>query len=240
MKNETRRWIQIALLLAILVAGIRLFLLWQGRREHSAPPPQTQQAGKLNPDYYVTPKKLRAYDLNSARELTQQPVWAKEGYRYSYYPYDPARKRADLEHEAGQLGPIEQLRITDVVTQPMPASKGARHVFAIFEKNGKSYALPIGTARGDDFRIYADEALFLEDPRQLYKHWPADVWVAIEKHEVKPGMNELQASFAVGMGIPKPATEADEKIVNYPNGGKPLTVRYRNGRAVEVTPASAS
>jgi len=49
-------------------------------------------------------------------------------------------------------------------------------------------------------RIYSDEMLYIEDPRELYKHWPAGLWQSVEKHEVKPGMNELQADFAIGWG----------------------------------------
>jgi hypothetical protein len=76
--------------------------------------------------------------------------------------------------------------------------------------------------------------LYIEDPHQLYKHWPADLWDAIERHEVKPGMNEIQADFAVGMGIPQRSDNPDVKTVNYPNGGKPLRVTYRDGKAVEI------
>src|SRR5438552_1965679 len=73
-------------------------------------------------------------------------------------------------------------------------------------------------------------------PKKLDKHWPADVWQAIEKHEVKPGMNELQADFAIGMGIPQQQSDPAVKTVNYPNGGNPLTITYRNGKAAEISP----
>jgi hypothetical protein len=75
---------------------------------------------------------------------------------------------------------------------------------------------------------------FVEDPHELYKHWPADVWQAVDKHEVKTGMNEMQADFAVGMGIPDAGASSNEKTVHYPNGGKPLVVVYHGGRAAEI------
>ena len=75
---------------------------------------------------------------------------------------------------------------------------------------------------------------FIQDPKQLYKHWPADVWEAVDKHQVKPGMNELQANFAIGMGLPQLSNEAGVKTVQYPNGGKPVRVMYREGKAVEI------
>jgi hypothetical protein len=54
-------------------------------------------------DYYVTPKRMRPYDLKSAKALTEQPVWVKEGYKYSYYPFDTTKKRSDFSKEAGTL-----------------------------------------------------------------------------------------------------------------------------------------
>jgi hypothetical protein len=61
----------------------------------------------------------------------------------------------------------------------------------------------------------------------------------VEHHEVKPGMNELQADFAIGMGVPD-AGGSSEKTVRYPNGGKPLVVTYREGKAIEIKPGQAN
>jgi len=64
------------------------------------------------------------------------------------------------------------------------------------------------------------------------------VWQAIGQHEVKPGMDELQADFAVGMGVPDAGASSDNKTVRYPNGGKPLVVTYQGGKAMEIKPGS--
>jgi len=170
--------------------------------------------------------------------LTQQPVWVKEGYRYTYYPFDRAGRRPNFSREAGQLLPIEKLQITDVVTAPSPGAADQRQVAAIFEKEGKSYAVPIGLLKGGNYQIYSDEMFFIQDPHDLYQGWPADAWDAIAKHEVKPGMNEFQTAFAVGMGIPDASSDPAIKTVKYPNGGHPVSVTYRNGKAAEITPAS--
>src|SRR5262249_9381496 len=201
-------------------------------------------------------RKLRAYDLKSAQELTKQPVWVKEGYKYAYYPYDPARKRANFDQEAGMLGPIEKLQIKDLVQQQAPAEEPqvftggqgqpikvrrgpSQFVLAVFDKEGKSFVVPVGRLRGRDYSIYADEVFYVQDPRELYKHWPAEVWQAIEKHEVKPGMNEIQATFAVGMGQPQPPGDSPEKkTVRYPNNGNPLVVVYQDGVAEQVKQSS--
>jgi hypothetical protein len=233
LSQGAKRKIQIVLALAILVAALRAAYIVYERHIGRSQPTSTQ-APPLNPDYYVTPKKLYPYDLKSARQLTRQPVWVKEGYRYTYYPYDRTRHRVDFAHEAGLLLPIEKLEIQDVITDAAPSAPGLRQVMAVFTKDGKSYAFSIGSAQGSDYRIYSDEMLYIQDPHELYKHWPADLWDAIEKHEVKPGMNELQADFAIGMGVPEASRDPSVKTVNYPNGGKPVRVTYNAGKAVEI------
>jgi hypothetical protein len=241
MSEEAKKRIQIALALAVVVAGVRAgYILYERHEDYLAAQKQEQakKAGYSNADYYVVPKKLYPFDLKSAKQLTQQPVWAKEGYRYTYYPYDAARKRTDFAHEAGLLLPIERLEIKDVVTG-IPAGAGSRRqVMAVFQKEGKSYAVPIGFETEGQYKIYSDEILYVEDPHELYKHWPADVWQAVTQHEVKPGMNELQADFAVGMGVPDSGGSSEEKTVRYPNGGKPLVVIYHDGKAAEIKPGA--
>jgi len=141
-------------------------------------------------------------------------------------------KSVDFAHDAGLLGPIERLEIKDVMAMPAPG--GRRQVVALFQKDGHDFAVPIGFESEGQYKIYSDEMFYVEDPHDLYKHWPADVWQGIQQHEVKPGMNELQADFAVGMGVPDAGASSDEKTVRYPNGGKPLVVTYRDGKAAVV------
>jgi hypothetical protein len=241
MSEEAKKRIQIALALAIVVAGVRAgYILYQRHEDYVAAQKQQQakNAGYSNADYYVTPKKLYPYDLKSAKQLTEQPVWVKEGYRYTYYPYDAARKRTDFGREAGLLLPIEQLEIKDVVADIPVGAGNRRQVMAVFKKEAKSYAVPIGFESEGQYKIYSDEMFYVEDPHDLYKHWPADVWQAIEHHEVKPGMDELQADFAVGMGVPDAGSSENEKTVRYPNGGKALVVSYRDGKAAEIKAGS--
>jgi hypothetical protein len=232
MTSEAKQKIQLVLVIAIAVAALRAgYVLYErhGERAEQA----AKQAPPLNPDYYVVPKKLHPYDLKSAKQLTQQPAWVKEGYRFTYYPYDRASRHTDFSHEAGLLLPIQKLEIKDVVSDSSPAHQ--RQIMAVFEQEGKAYAVPIGSQTGDTYQIYSDEMFFVQDPRELYKHWPADVWESIEQHQIKPGMNEFQAYFAIGMGVPDRSSDPAVKTVHYPNGGKPVTITFRNGKAAEIT-----
>ena len=206
MSPEAKQRIQLALVAAMVIAGLRAGYILYERHQDALEAERQKQArsvGYSNPDYYVSPKKLYPYDLKSAKQLTLQPAWVKEGYRYIFYPYDTANKQVDFAHDAGTLLPIEKLAIKDVVTASasrLPDSR--KQVMAVFQKEGKSYAVPIGFEADEQYKIYSDEMFFIEDPHDLYKHWSADVWQAVEQHQVKPGMNEMQADFAIGMGVP--------------------------------------
>ncbi len=235
MSEEGKKRIQVALALAIVLVAARVgWILYQRHLDYEAAQKQVaaRNAGYSNQEYYVSPKKLYPFDLKSARQLTQQPVWVKEGYRYTYYRYVPVVKSVDFQHEAGLLGPLEQLEIKDVMAAPAPG--GRRQVVATFEKDGHSFAVPIGYESDGQYKIYSDEMFYVEDPHELYKFWPSDVWQAIAAHQVKPGMDELQADFAVGMGVPDAGASSADKTVRYPNGGKPLVVEYSGGKATEV------
>jgi hypothetical protein len=239
MTPESRQKIHLLLLALFLIAAIRTGIIFYNRHEDRIAALEAQKKrdlGYSNPDYYVSPKKLYPYDLKSAKQLTQQPVWVREGDHYAYYHYDSATKHVDFAHDAGLLGPIEKLHITDVIASPPPHPGEDRQVMAIFEKNGKSYAVPIGVETDGEYKIYSDDIFFIEDPHDLYKYWPADVWQAIDQHRVKPGMSELQADFAVGMGIPDSGGDNYEKTVRYPNGGKPLAVTFHDGKAADIHP----
>jgi hypothetical protein len=241
MSPEAKQRIQLALLVAFVVAALRTGYIFYQRHEEKAAfdnQKHAQNVGYANPDYYVIPKKLYPYDLKSAKQLVQQPVWVKEGYRYTYYPYDAASKHVDFTHEAGLLLPIEKLSIKDVITAIPTGAGQKKQVMAVFEEAGHTYAVPIGLESEGEYKIYSDEMFFIEDPHDLYKHWSPDIWQAVDQHEVKPGMNEIQAVFAIGMGVPDAGDSSYEKTVHYPNGGKPLVIVYHDGKAADIKAGS--
>src|SRR5665811_262863 len=99
--SKNVRVIQAILLVVLVLAGIRLLLTFRERKLTIVAPARTETA--LDPDYYVTPKKLHPQDLKDAKELTRQPVWVREGYRFTYYHY---AGQTDFQHPAGTLDPI--------------------------------------------------------------------------------------------------------------------------------------
>src|SRR5258707_607568 len=133
MSPEAKQRLQLALLVAMVIAALRAgYILYQRHEDalQAERQKQVQSLGYSNPDYYVSPEKLYPYDVKTAKQLTQQPVWVKEGYKYTYFPYDPASKKVDFAHEAGLLLPIEQLAIKDVVTDTPPGAAQRKQVVA--------------------------------------------------------------------------------------------------------------
>src|SRR5258706_6123218 len=202
MAAVTKRGIQIVLAVLLVLSAVRLAIVLYQRKPSQVVVGRSAQLGApLDPDYFVVRRKLYDHDLKSLRtDLAGHTVRVREGYRFSYYAYDPELRH--VGQEAGTLGPIERLDIEDVISAASPEA-GQRQIMAVFSKQGKQYVFPVGAIKGNDVQIFADEILFLDDPHAMYKHWPPDVWDAISKHEVKAGMNEVQASFAIGMGVPR-------------------------------------
>lgn len=240
---ELKRIIQVFLLVALVLAAVRVGIIYYGR--HAAAESSKQQKAAnapLNPDYYVTPKKLNAYDVQSAKELIKQPVWVRAGYHYAYFAYDGHTASGK---EVGKFGPLEKLKVVDVVLERAPSEtmstpSGAKvkvsqdAINVIFEKDGRRFSFPIGLMRGSEVQIFADDMLFLQDPHDLYKHWPSDVWQSVDQHQIKSGMSELQTSFAVGVGYLDRGAPLEPRQLTYPNGGHPLVVTFRDGKVSEV------
>jgi hypothetical protein len=235
---EFQKKLQVFLAIAIVLAGGRAAYIVYERHEAMKEDAKPKQDMTLKADYYVTPKTVHAYDLKSARQFTEQPVWVKYGYQLTYYPYDSKRHKTDFGHEAGVLLPLQKLAIQDVVTDVAPQAPGNKQVLACFSLDGKNYAVPIGAQKGGDFKLRANDIFFIEDPHDLYKHWPADVWKKIDAHEVQTGMSELQASFAIGSGIPEGSGDYGSRTLHYANGGKPLVITFQNDKAVEIKAGS--
>jgi len=77
---EVQKKLQVFLVAAIVLAGGRAAYIVYERHEAMKEETRPKQEALLKADYYVSPKKLHAYDLKSVRQLTEQPVWVKVGY----------------------------------------------------------------------------------------------------------------------------------------------------------------
>lgn len=236
-----KSWQKIGLgTLAVLVLfGIRIYFI---HRERSQPMvvknPVVMRS--LSADEIVQPRKLYIDDLKSAKVLVGKPVWIKTGYMLDYYPY--AGHRVDYKKKVGVLPGAQKLEIKDFVEQAAPANQasrvplGSKQVLAVFTMPGdeKEYAAPVGYLQGTDSTYYCDELFYYDDPHVLYKHWPADVWQAIDQHEAKVGMNELQVTMALGQVQQSDSATPGDRMVRYDAGGKAWDVTFVKDKATEV------
>jgi hypothetical protein len=228
----------------LALAGVRIYYIHK-ERNTELPQPKVTRNENFSSDDYVTPKTLHVYDLKSAKEeLDGKPVWVKSGWQIYYYPATGGR--VDFAHDAGLLPPLEKLDIQKLVEATPPNAKAqeiapgvkvrSQAVMAIFKRGNdpKLYACQVGSANGGDFTLYLNESFYYEDPHQLYKHWSADVWQAIDQHQAKPGMNELQASFALGIGTPSSGSDYGNRTLDFTNNGHPVKVTFAHNRATNI------
>jgi hypothetical protein len=249
MDSDLKKKIQISVLVFVVIAAIRVGFILYARRDTGAGPKKPETTYSSNLDDYVTPHKIFPYNVESAKkELVGKPLWIKTGNILPYYAYDAASHSVNFKKKAGLLPPLAKLQVKDVVLQresvalkPGQISVVQKQIMAVFEKEGApgAFAVSFGLNTGDDYSFSANEVFFFEDPHQLYKHWPADTWSAIEQHEAKQGMSELQASFALGTDISSDGVEYGNRTIEYANAGKPVTVVFEKNKAVTVTPGKA-
>lgn len=236
-----KSWQKIGLitLLVLLIVGIRIYFIW---RERNAPVVQKPHVAerKLTADDVVQPRKLYIDDLGSARDLDGKTVWVQAGFELDYYPY--VDHRIEFAHKVGVLPSAQPLQIQDIITERAPVGLHSRiplgdhQVFAIFQfpNDDKQYATAIGYLQGNDSKYYCDDIFYYDDPRQMYKHWPADVWQAVDQHQPKPGMNELQTAMALGVIQQSDSSDYGNRTVHYDAGGKNWSVTFQNDKATAV------
>jgi hypothetical protein len=192
-------------------------------------------------------KKERPDSMKDERTLIGKTLWVSAADQMDYYNY--AGHRADYAHPVGTLLGAEPLVVTGVFEQVPPHTllalaripAGQRHVLLAFTLPKSAdpkaeYAVPVGYYEGGIYTFQTDEIFFYSDPHILYKHWGAETWAHIDKHEAVPGMSENQAMMALGQVIKPGGGSKGDRRVTYDNNGHPVKIAFENDKAVTVTP----
>jgi hypothetical protein len=234
-------WQKLALIVlpAILIIAIGIWRIHVVRNRPGVVPHQAQER-HLSDEEMVQPRKLYIDDLKSARDLIGKPIWVQAGYELDYYAY--TAHHVDFTHKVGVLPSVQRLDIRDIVTQKFPANlptripRGGEQAFAVFTMAGdsKEYATAIGTIQGNDSTYYCDNVFYYDDPHQMYKFWPADLWQAIDQHQPKAGMTELEVAMALGVMQQSESSNYGNRTVDYDAGGKHWEVTFENDKATQV------
>lgn len=230
----------IVTLLVLLVGGIRLYFVWRARNAPMVVQKKAYQEWVPTSDEVVPIRKMYIDDMKSAKELIGKPVWIKAGFQLPYFAY--AGHHINFAHKVGVLPSVEKLEIRDIVQQPIPFEvqdqipHGTKQIFAIFEKgtDKQQYAVPIGSAKGNDLTFYCDELFYYDDPHSMYKHWPSDIWQTVDAHQAKAGMNELQVTMSLGHMQQSDSSDYGNRTVHYDADGKKWIVTFVKDKATEV------
>jgi hypothetical protein len=232
----------------LLAVAIRVGLIYKANHE-DAPVKQTADAPVMTDDQAVgyNLRKLRPDSLKDVRDLINKTVWVSAGGQMDYY-HDTGN-HVDYAHPVDILQGATPMLIKGVFEQVAPKTgravfriaPGQRHVLVAFtlpksDTPTALYATPVGYFDAGHYTIYDDSLFFYDDPHDLYKHWGADMWSHIDKHEAVVGMTENQAMIALGQVMDPHGDEPGNRTVYFDNNAHPVAIEFQNGKAVKITP----
>jgi hypothetical protein len=240
---ESAKKLSLGMMAILLVAvGIRVYFIHQEREEAAHATAPSQPTMQISDDDSVFLRKLYPSSIADVKALDDKSVWVMAAGQLDYFPY--SGHRVDYAHDLGVLPGAEQLHVKDVVQQVKSARvvtripSGDRQVSLVFTRDGsdKEYAVPVGYYDADGYTFLLDNVFFYDDPHQLYKHWSADAWSAIDHHEAKPGMSERQVGLALGQVSDSDSNDIGDRTVEYYNSGKKINVTFVNDKATGIKP----
>ena len=153
--------------------------------------------------------------------------------------------KAEFTKRFGVIPSAQKLNVKKAIKVAVPAnvddgiSHGTRQAMYVFTLPGddkNEYATAVGVMDAGQEQYYSDLLFFYDDPHAIYSHWPKDVWTAVDTHQVKPGMNELQTRMAIGQKMHPDSQNEGNRTVTYDQDGKRWAVTFANDRATEIKP----
>jgi hypothetical protein len=236
---KTWQSILIIFLITLAIGGGYLFYVFKQRQKPGVIPPG-EVAQPLSKDDLAVVREFFPQHFDDLQRIENTRVWMKSGYTMPYYPY--AAGHVDFAKKQGLIPPAQPMDVKKIVKEAVPAKvddaleHGARQVFAVFTLPGKpeTYATPLGAMQGEEEHYYPDLLLYYDDPHTIYNHWPQDVWAAIDAHQVKPGMSELQTRMAIGMKTEPSKEKEGDRTLTYNVNGKSYTITYVKNRATQI------
>ncbi len=225
--------------ITLVIAGIYMFSVYKNRQNPGVVNQGQEQ--KLTADDVAVVRMEFPAHFDDLKDEEGKSVWMKNGYTMPYFPY--AGGKVDFKKRVGVIPPLQKLDIKKAIKIAVPAdvddgiSHGSKQAMFVFTlpNDKQEYATPVGAMDGSEEQYYSDLLFFYDDPRTIYANWPKDVWAAVDAHQAKPGMNELQTRLALGQKIQtdNPQTEGN-RTVTYNADGKKWTVKFVSDRATTV------
>jgi hypothetical protein len=236
---KTWQKILISMLITLAFCGAYLFSVWR-QRQNPGVIGQNDARQTRNMDNLVVMRAFFPMHFEDTLRLENTTVWMKNGYLMPYYPYTGGH--VQFARRVGVIPATQRLEVKNIVKQAAPAgeddgiSHGSRQVFAVFALPGGAalYATPIEAIQGNEEAYFCDMLFYYDDPHTIYDHWPKDVWAAIDAHQVKPGMSELETRMAIGKNLHSGGDKEGDRTVTYDQAGKHWTVTYFKNQATSI------
>ena len=226
-------------LIMLVIASIYIFSVWK-KRQNPGVIKQAQEQ-KLTADDVAVVRMEYPGHFDDLKDEEGKTVWMKNGYTIPYFPY--AGGKVDFKKRVGLIPPLQKLDLKKAIKAAVPAdvddgiSHGTRQAMYVFTLPGddkKEYATPVGAIDASEEQYYSDLLYFYDDPHTIYANWPKDVWAAVDAHQAKPGMNELQTRLALGQKVQTDSQTEGNRTVTYDQDGKKWTVTFVKDRATKV------
>lgn len=230
------------LAIVLVIGGTYLFIVFKKRQDPGVVGRQQEQ--HLTADQVAVVRMEFPQHFDDVKDLEGKSVWMKSGYSMPYFPFTGGR--VVFTKPAGLIPPDQRLDVKKVVKAVAPAAvhdnieHGDHQAMLVFTlgdaPNAKDqYATPVGFMDGPNEEHYYDDMLFYyDDPHTIYSNWPAATWAAIDAHQVKPGMSELQTRTAIGMRAHPDGEKEGDRSVDYDVNGKHTVVTYKGDKATTI------
>jgi len=235
---KTWQKILIPFVITIVVGGIYLFIVFKRRQE---PGVSKQQQSQLTADQVAIVRLEFPQHFEDVKELEGKSLWMKSGYSMPYYPY--VGGRVQFTKQVALIPPDQRLDVKKAIKAVIPANihdnieHGDHQAMIVFSMPGGNdlFATPAGYMSGPIEEHYYDDMLFYyDDPHVIFSNWGKDMWQAIDAHQVKPGMSELQTRSAIGMRAQPDGQIEGSRTVDYDVNGKHIVVSYSHDKATSI------
>lgn len=230
--------ILIPFVITFAVGGIYLYIVFKHRSEPAVGQKAPEQ--HLTADDIAVVRQEYPMHFDDVKDLEGKSVWVRNGYSLPYFPYKAGR--VDFAKQVGLLPPDQKLDVKKVIKAVAPPSvddnipHGDHQAMLVFTLPGSKdeYAVAVGAMQGTQEQYFDDLLLYYDDPHTIYSHWPKDLWAAIDAHQVKPGMSELQTRTAIGSKVQSDSQTEGDRTVDYDVNGKHIVVNYSHNRATSI------
>jgi hypothetical protein len=239
--DSVKSWqgIVIIFLITLAIGGGYLFYVFK-QRQNPGIIPQNQVAQPLSKDDLAVVREFFPQHFEDLQRIEGTRVWMKSGYTMPYYPYTAGH--VNFAKNLGLIPPVQPMDVNKFVKESVPAKvddaleHGTRQVFAVFTLPGQTetLAMPVGATQGEEEHYYPDLLFYYDDPHKIYDNWSKDIWTAVDAHQVKPGMSELETRMAIGMKAELHGEKEGDRSVTYNVNGKHYTVTYEKDHATSI------